>query len=253
MTEDKMVAKVIDYIAAFSPEAAEKSLGADDALIHDFDGLVKEFTGFYLPFEYFEFLQVVGFEQPIDFADDAKMNIDDLYEYYRMMINDGEKSVAENSLIIASGGYNTEQITLECIVFDGNENTKSGRVHHASGGYLTHVIADSFVNFLYRRAFESFASSHLPVDATYNTDKKDYVLPEIANLMKQFGWQKQWFSDSVALCFTEPNNEMVLVARQSPPKRPPWVRIAGRDKKQISLVGNQVCRVAGLQQEKWWT
>lgn len=251
MSENKSVAGVLEYISRFRPNLIENVLGADDALIHNYDDLVEEVTGLFLPFDYFEFLQLMGFGTPIAFADDASMEIENLYEYYRVLSSEGARRAA-NHTIIATGGYNLEQLALERTPIDDQGNTESKRVFYATGGNLQHVIADSFLNFLYRRAFEACALTDFPISATYHGDAAKFVLPQIDDDATQFKWHKEWFSDSVALCMTAPNKEMALCARQAP-DRSPWLRIAGNNKQQIFSLGEQICNRTNLELEKWWS
>lgn len=251
MNQEKSAAGVADYILSFKPELKDKIEGADDVDIEFYEDAAERMTHFYFPPDYFDFLRVMGVQTPIAFADDATMNLKEMWDYYATLFNDGEK-LFEGFMLIAAKGYNTEQIALECTVIDEINSTKSGKVYHASGGHLSYLLADSFINFLYQNAFGSCAGSHLPAVATYHTEHQEYVLPHISNLLEQFGWERHWFSDSVAICATAPDSEMILWATQSP-NRPVWVRVSGRSKKQIFPVGNQVCRVAKLVQEAWWT
>jgi hypothetical protein len=251
MNEEKSVAGLINYIKQFKPELIKEFRGADNLLINKFEQTAKKLTGFSLPPEYRDFLSHMGGGQtPIAFTYDASTELNEVLETYEIRIED-EEPLPTSCLLIATGGYQIEQVALECYQNERGE-TIGRRVFAASGEELRYVMADSFLNLLFRRAFESCASLHLPVTATYLGKTKEPTLPIIANLVEKFGWSKHWFSDSVTLSMTAPENNFVLYSEQ-PLNDYNWLRIAGKDQKQITLLGDQICRAADMEFEKWWS
>lgn len=251
MNEEKSIAGLIDYIKQFKPEIIGQFRGANNLLIDKLEERAKKLTGFALPSEYRDFLsQMGGSVPPIAFTYDANTELTEVLETYEIRIAD-EELLPANCLLIAAGGYQIEQVALECFQNEQGE-TSGGRVFAASGEELRYAMADSFLNLLFRRAFESLASAHLPVTATYLGKTKAATLPIIADSVEKFGWTKHWFSDSVTLSMSDPENNFVLYSEQ-PANDYNWLRIAGKDKNQITLLGNQICRAAEMEFEKWWS
>lgn len=248
MNSNRSVAGLLEYILKHQPKA--ESLGADEFLIARFEQTARRLTGFSLPADYLEFLQIMGSKTPLDFTYDATSELAEVLEFYEITIADNERLPA-NCLLIAVNGYHTEGIALECAT-DENGNTTSAAVYATSGEELQYRrLADSLIKLLFRRAFEHFGAAHLPLTATYTGISKEPILNRIADMFKQKKWHKHWFSDSVALCLTSPNNDFVLYSEQ-PPNEGNWLRIAGSDKTQIARLGKQICHCSDMQFEKWW-
>lgn len=247
MNSNRSVAGLLEYILKHQPKA--NVLGAEELLISRFEQTARRLTGFSLPADYLEFLQIMGGKTPLDFTYDATSELAQVLEFYDLTIADNER-LPTNCLLIAVNGYHTEEVALLCST-DENGNTTSASVYAASGEQLQYRIADSLINLLFRRAFEHFGSAHLPITATYTGISTEPILNVIAELFEPFEWHKHWFSDSVTLCLTAPGNDFVLYSEQ-PPNQANWLRIAGMDKTQIARLGKQVCSRVDMQFEKWW-
>jgi hypothetical protein len=248
MNDERSIAGLVNYIESRKPEFIEIMRGADDALIYQLERLVEEVTDTVFPYpeEYLEFLRTMGGKMPIPFGYDAAMEASEVLKTYEFRRKDGEKP--PTGFIIIAGGE--EQIVLECLT-DDKGFLKSGKVFWASGERLKNPLADSFFNFLFRRAFEYCASAHLQATATFIGTTKETSLLTIGSLMETFGWQKQWFSDSVTLCMTDEKNDLVLYSEQ-PPGEYNWLKLAGNNKDQITLLGKKICQTANMEFEKWW-
>lgn len=253
MDENKSVAGVVEYIeqcrAEYGLEFVREARGESEAAIYLFEDAAQKLTDFYFPPDYSEFLRLMGNQTPIDFADDATMNWKELWKQYDAWSKDGVE-LSPNCLIIAANGFNLEQLALECSL-DENGETVGGLVRYAANGSAQHVLADSFVNYLFSRAFLHCAARNLRAIATYQSLKSEFSLKKIADFAEQFGWRKHWFSDSINLCVTAPDNEITVFARQRENHRG-WLRLAGQNTQQVAHIGNQICRVADMKLEKWW-
>ncbi len=249
MEEEKSIAGLVKYISRYKPEFVREMSPADSSLVSEFKQIAEKLTGFPLPPDYLEFLAQMGGKPPLAFAYDAGMELSEVLETYKIRLADSE-NLPTNCHLIAAGGYQIEQAALECAV-DENGTLRSGRVYSAAGDELKYLMADSFLGLLFRRAFEICAAAHLPVTATYIGTTKEPTLEIIADLIEGFGWHKHWFSDSVTLSMSDERNDLILYSEQ-PLNDYNWLKIAGKNRNQISLIGEQLARLAAMEFEKWW-
>jgi hypothetical protein len=251
MIENRSITGLVEYISSLTPDFLKDMYGAEEIEIYQLERITEAVTDCSFPFseEYLEFLRTMGGKTPIPFAYDAKMEAFAVMKIYEILRHDGEQPPAD-CILIASGGYDVERVALEYFV-DVSGNLTTGRVFSTSGNRLKYVMADSFLNLLFRRAFEMCASVHLPVTGTFIGTTKEPSLAKIAELSVQFSLQKQWFSDSVTLSMCSAQNDLILYSEQAHSNYN-WLKLVGRDKKQLAAIGQSICEVASMEFESWW-
>jgi hypothetical protein len=248
MIENRSITGLVEYIRSLRPEFLVGMCGADDLTIYQLERIVEEVTDTLYPFteEYLEFLRTMGGKTPLPFAYDAQMEASAVMKTYQYRQDDGE-SPPVGCIYIAAGGYDVAEVALEYFE-DERGHLTTGRVFSASEDRLKYVMADSFLNLLFRWAFECCASAHLPITGTFVGFTKEPSLVKIEELVTPLGFQKHWFSDSVTLSMSDTQRNLILYSEQ-PHGDYNWLKLAGRNKKQLTAIGRSICAAAEMEFE----
>ena len=246
MNEDRSIAGFLRYLAENDRALAQKARGADAALIARFETAARKLTGLSLPIEYKDFLRTMGERAPLEFTEDARTELKRVMNRYEILLEDAEKfddaadELPENCLFIAVGGLHIEEVVLQCSL-DASGNTIGGALFVPDADELREPMADGLINLLYHRAFEHFCATKRDATAFHFVQTGENKLPALAEQLARMNWHKHWFSDSIALCATAPDNATTLFYRQRPNEHG-WLRVGGANKNQTAQTVAEISR-----------
>jgi hypothetical protein len=163
-----------------------------------------------LPVLYLGYLREFGQQETlIRFADDADPEIESLLSFYEEQVGRGEPDIPAKGVTIATQGvsgartliYEEAQPGEPVVVNNWEEEVGS-------------IIAQSFRNLLYRKAFGTF---RLPDPPRYANLRKEQegTLDQVLSLSASLGFEPYWFSDAYGACAESEDAWFVCTQRES--------------------------------------
>jgi hypothetical protein len=237
MSDNLSIAGLIDDLGERQPHLLEGMAGASPSLILALEDIAEAATGLAFPFseDYLEFLRLMGGRPPLDFAYDALMDVTTVQAAQRRLAPAPEGSPP--ALLIAAHGRRVERMFLELKVGDDGK-LLTGRVLADRSGSRD-VLADGFLPFLYRRAFEQVAGAHLTVAGIFESDRPDACLPAVTAASENLGFVVERWSDSIATCAVAPGADAVLFIEQVAGE-PITFKVEARSRRMVIAIGERL-------------
>lgn len=237
MSDTLSISGLIEYVEVRQPHLLDGMEGAAPSVILALEDLAEAATGLAFPFseDYLDFLRLMGGRPPLEFGYDAKMDVTTLRAAQRRLMPAREGSLPP--LLIAAHGRAVERVFLELIVGDEGK-LGTGRVLADRNGSRD-VLADGFLPFLYRRAFERVAGAHLTVAGIFESDGLEVSLPAVTAASESLGFVVQKWSDSIATCAVAPRADAVLFVEQIAGE-PIRFKVEARSRRMVIAIGERL-------------
>ncbi|NER35204.1 MAG: SMI1/KNR4 family protein [Oscillatoria sp. SIO1A7] len=190
----------LTYILGFEPTFLEQVEGASPEEIETLQSIV----GFYLPKKYRDFLSIMGRNKGnLYFVyDEGSTDIRDIIQFYHDTLLEGEE-YPENCVLIAADGY----VTIGLIV-----NQEETPVFMIDGAKAYELIADSFEKMLFARAFCKYQLTSFEYIKGYSSSNPENRLSLSKDIVKDFGFEIMWFSDSGAI-YAQKNGAAIAISQ----------------------------------------
>jgi hypothetical protein len=232
------VQQLLQYIVRYASDFSSRVAGADASEIAE----LERMAGRPLPPAYRDFLATLGRDDGgLRLGVEASSRIDRVLAHYREHVLTGQESVPKDGLVIAVGGVVIEEVCLVGL------SGQTPAVAFASGDRIVGPYADSLEQLLFRLAFTKYRLAAFPVSGRYTGAEAARRLAEAEKKAVGLGFERQWFSDSLAFCGESPRGLAIALSEYQGLGLA--VRVAGRDRAEVEEIGDDFARSFGLRFE----